>query len=200
MVDSKVWTERRKMMGNVLPALVWLPFVGAGLIMMGVSGEMLGPGLWLLICGNIMGWLALDSLGLYQNDQMRDTLRRMLETREEPPADGSIFVGFSTPRYHGLLDAHEDVGFLRMLPDKLVFVSESRTVELAKTDVRTVRFRPNVHSLVGLGRWVSLEGEHEGKTLRMLVEPRERSTMLGNFRYAKELRRRLAAWAKTPAV
>lgn len=196
LVETKVWTERRKMMGNLLPALVWLPFAGAGLVMMAVSGEILGPGLWLLLSGNIMGWLALDAFGLYQNDQMRDSLKKILEIRNEPSFEGCMFVGFSTPRYHGLLDAHEDVGFLRILPDKLVFVSETRKVELPREDVRGVRFRPNVHSLVGLGRWVSLEGKHEGKSLRMVLEPRERSTMMGNFRYGKVLRKQLIQWLK----
>ena len=200
LVETKVWTEHRKMMGNLLPALVWLPFSGAGLVMMAVSGEMLGPGLWLLVSGSIMGWLALDSLGLYQNEQMRESLTKMLDAREESPADGGVFVGFSTPRYHGLLDAHEDVGFLRILPDKLVFVSETRHVELAKADIRSVRFRPNVHTILLLGRWVSLEGEHDGNALRMLVEPRERATMLGNFRYARTLHTRLSVWLRTPSA
>ena len=65
-----------------------------------------------------------------------------------------------------------------------------------KDQIKGVRFRPNVHTMVGLGRWVSVEATAAGKPIRLLVEPREKRTMLGNKRYGKALRTRLEAWLK----
>ena len=127
---------------------------------------------------------------------MQKELTAILTDRGEIPVAGSAFVGFATPKYHGLLDAHEDVGYLQILPDRLVFLSEIRTIEFQHHEVRRVRYRANVHTMLLLGRWVSVEGESGGKPIRLLIEPRNHPTMLGNFRESKRLHRRIAEWAK----
>jgi hypothetical protein len=184
-------------LGNLVPAFVWLIPAAAGLFIMASTRHLLGTGLWLLGASTVLGWLALDTFGFFENAQMRKEVEKILTGRKEAPIAGSPFVGFATPKYHGLLDAHEDVGFLQILPDRLTFVSETRKVEVLSKEVRRIRYRPNIHTLLLLGRWVSVEGESGGKPIRLLVEPRERSTMLGNFRESSRLRDRLAKWAKT---
>jgi hypothetical protein len=48
--------------------------------------------------------------------------------------------------------------------------------------------------LLGLGRWISLEGVADGKPIRLLIEPRERPTLLGNLLFSKALAGRLRRW------
>jgi len=195
-VKPTVWTTRRKVLGNLIPAIVWLIPTTYGLAVMATSRILLGPGLILLGVSTVLGWLALNSFGLFENLLMQKELEQILKNRKDAPAPESWFVGLTTPKYRGLLDAHEDVGFLEILPDRLSFTSETRRLEFLATEVRSVRYRVNVHSLVLLGRWVSVEGVSAGKPVRMLLEPRERPTMLGNFRESGVLFGRLSKWAK----
>jgi len=195
-VGPTVWTARRKALGNVIPLLFWLPLTLAGIAVAVVREEVLGTGLWLIVAATVVGWLALNQFGFYQNGRMRRELERLMRAKGEDLSADRTFVGFASPRYHGLLDAHEDIGFLRILPDRLRFVSENRVLEVPKEDIREVRYRPNVHTIVGLGRWISVEGTAEGRPIRLLVEPRERGTMLGNLRYGPKLRAKLRRWLK----
>lgn len=185
-------------MGNLVPALFWLPFAVAGLVWMAVKGEVLGWGLALLVTGTIVGWFALNRFGLFENGRMRAQLERILHANGETLAGEKWFVGFATPRYSSTVDPHEDIGFLEVTDDRLRFLSESRTVEVLRADVSEVRFRANVHSLLGLGRWVSVEGKVGEKPIRLMVEPRERQTLLGNRREGARLRLRLRSWTQTP--
>lgn len=160
---------------------------------MAIRGEVIGLGLWLLGAGTIFGWLAVNFFGLFENARMRTQLQRILIAKNETLTE-PIFVGFATPRYSSALDPHEDVGFLAITPDRLRFVSETRTVEVPKAAVTQVRLRGNVHTLLGLGRWVSVEGTIDGKPIRFLMEPREYRTLLANKGYAKRLAQRLNEW------
>lgn len=111
-----MWTTRRKVLGNLVPAIVWLIPAAYGLIVMATTRVLLGPGLALLAVSTVLGWLALNSFGLFENLQMQKELEQILKNRrEEIPAE-SWFVGLTTPKYRGLLDAHEDVGFLQIQP------------------------------------------------------------------------------------
>jgi hypothetical protein len=155
--------------------------------------EWAGPGLYLILLGTLAGWISLNFFGLFQNRKMREELSKILDADRVLPAD-RLFVGFTTPKYTGLLDAHEDVGFLCFSAETLRFVSETRTVDVEKGNVKRVVFRPNVHSVLGLGRWVCVEGERKGTEIRMLLEPRERPTMLGNLRYGRRMRDKIESW------
>lgn len=198
-VDSNptptIWTHRRKSLGNLLPFLVWLPIASAGLVVMTVTAELLGIGLLLLVLATLAGWITLNITGLFENRRMKLSLQRLLVARGDGDVDNCPFVGFCSPRYRGVLDAHEDVGYLRFLSDRLEFISETRIVEFQKDQIDRVKLRPNVHSLVGLGRWVSVEGTLQGKPLRMLLEPRDHDSMLANLRASANLRKRIILWA-----
>jgi hypothetical protein len=193
LVAATVWTPIRKMMGNIVPAFFWLPLAVYGVYIMFASHRIVTAGTWSLVGATVLGWIGLNLFGLFQNGVMRRRLARILNEDEDLPKDHA-FVGFTTPKYSGLLDAHEDVGFLCFTPTALLFVGEARTVEMPRECVRGVVYRPNVHSLVGLGRWISVEGEASHHPVRMLFEPRERPTMLGNLLYGPRLRKKIEAW------
>jgi hypothetical protein len=192
-VAVTVWTPIRKLMGNIVPAIFWLPLATCGIYIMFDGHRVASAGLWCLVGATFAGWVGLNLFGLFQNGVMRRQLSRILNADEDLPAD-RFFVGFTTPKYTGLLDAHEDVGFLCFTPKALLFVGERRTVEMPRDCVRGVVYRPNAHTILGLGRWISIEGEASRHPVRMLVEPRERPTMLGNLLYGRRLRSRVESW------
>lgn len=187
----KVWTTQRKVLGNLIPFLVWLPFAAWGIWVVARDRAVTPSGLGWLAFATLVGWAAVSTFGLWDNAAMR----RQLAARIRDPGE-RWFVGFASPKFSGLLDAHEDVGFLIMGKDVLLFAGDSHRVELPKDCVVRVGFRPNVHTVLGLGRWVSVEGVVRGKPVRMLVEPREQATMLGNLRRSGRLRREIEEWVK----
>jgi len=180
-------------MGNLIPAAVWLVPAIFGIRSIVATHELAGTGLGILAFATGLGWLALNQFGLYQNSRMKIRLTAILGKTAKLPQE-RFFVGFSSPKFTGVLDAHEDVGFLCLGKDSISFVSETRVVELKRAEVTQVEFRPNVHSMVGLGRWISIEALRSGVRIRMLIEPRERRTMLGNLREGKPLKLALQAW------
>ena len=167
-----------------------------GIHLMVQNHQFVGTGFLFLILATVLGWLALNVFGFFQNSRMRGDLSLLLDADAILPQE-RLFVGFSSPRYTGLLDAHEDVGFLCFGANELRFVSETRTVEILKSQIQGVAFRPSVHTLVGLGRWISIDGLKQGTPIRMLVEPRERKTMLGNLLLSHVVRDRIEAWSRS---
>jgi hypothetical protein len=199
-MQPTVWTTQRKALGNLVPALFWLAPTSVGLFWMVIHAEIIGVGLNWVVGGTVTGWLALNQFGGITNGRLRRQLERILTARGDAKDISGTFVGFATPRYASLLDAHEDVGFLITLPDRLRFVSELRSVDVLKTEVTKIRYRANVHTWVALGRWVSIEGRSGGRPIRLLVEPRDRITMLGNLRSGGKLKKQLTAWLATSAT
>jgi hypothetical protein len=196
LMAPTVWTARRKLMGNLIPALFWLPPALAGVWLILRADQHLGLGLALLGLATVAGWVAMSWFGYFENAKMRRQLERILSADGTPLPDGRIFVGFATPAYSSVLDAHEDVGFLLFDGDAIQFVSETRSVEVYRGQVQRVRYRLNPHSFVFLGRWISVEGSAGDRPIRMMLEPRERRTMWANRRFGRELRQRLDEWAK----
>jgi len=183
-------------MGNLIPIVLALPFAGVGLLRIQQTNQTLGDGLIWLVAMPAVGWLAVNLFGHFENGAIRDAMRARLLRDGVDLGDSRTFVGFARPGRSGLLDPHEDVGFLITRSDAIEFVGETHRVRVPRTAVVRVRFRPNIHSWVGLGRWVSVEGTLDGTPIRLLVEPRERPTLLGNRRFARRLRDDLDAWAK----
>lgn len=175
-------------MGNVVPTLVFAPGFVAGLVLILKSGDPLGPGLWLLIGSFALGWIAVNAFGLSGNQAMRTELAARLGLT----ASGGEFVGFARPTYRSRIDPHEDVGFLVLGEEGLRFTGDTLTVDLSWTAVERVRLRPNIHTLLGLGGWISIEGNLEGTPVRMLVEPRNHNTLWANARERREFAKRIA--------
>jgi hypothetical protein len=193
-VAAKVWTTQRKWIGNILPALLFIPFVAWGIVWMLQKDEIYGRGLLLVAIGVAAGWIGLNFFGLFGNGFMRRELKRILTARGIDFSDPHYFVGFATPRFSSVLDAHEDIGFLFLRPDTLQFVGEQHELKVPRSEISKVRFRPNVHSWVGLGRWISVEGVQGGTRFRMNVEPRERNYLLANLLSSKCIKRAILRW------
>lgn len=141
-----------------------------------------------------VGWLAVNWLGLFGNRAMRtQLLRRSLEAGESL-ADERIFVGIASPTFKSALDAHQDVGFLFLEPSKLRFAGDHESIEIEKKSILNVGLQRNIHSWLGLGGWVTIDGILDGKRIRLNIEPRERDTLLGNRGLRKPLRDRLNKW------
>jgi hypothetical protein len=191
---TKVWTSRRKWLGNLVPIFFWLvPTVG-GIVWIFLSGKILGSGLWLLLSGQVIGWIALNFFGLFENARIRrDSMRNL--TLRRPPAPGPvIFVGCASSRHHSMLDAHEDVGFLAFGPYELEFIGDEKRMCILREQITGVRFLPNVHTIVALGRWISVEAIINGLPVRLLLEPRERNSMLGNLALSGWLKKTIEDW------
>lgn len=194
LVTSTVWTNRRKWLGNLIPALFWLPPAVIGVYLIAFKNQLTGAGVWYLVASTVLGWAAVNVFGLFENSRMRRQLEHILQAKGTELGSERYFVGFATPSYSSMLDAHEDVGFLVIHKDRLQFLSESRSIELYKTEIHQIRYRPNVHSILLLGRWISAEGVSGGKPIRLLVEPREKKTLLGNRLFGPKIRAALTAW------
>jgi hypothetical protein len=190
----KVWTPARRLMGNLLPMLIALPPAAVGISLMMKRAEIIGVGLLVFSATPILGWIATNYLGLFQNGRMRRELElRLRALRPKLPTD-RYFVGIATPSFKGWLDPHEDVGYLILHAEQLEFWGDSLNIVLDKAHVTGIHLRPNIHTLIGLGRWVSVEGVVQGKPVRLHVELRDRATLMGNFRRSKALRQRLLQW------
>ncbi len=93
-----------------------------------------------------------------------------------------------------MLDAHEDVGFLAFGPYELEFIGDTKRVRFVREQITRVHFLPNVHTLLGLGRWIGIEAIINGMPVRLLVEPRERNTLLGNLALSSWLKKTIVDW------
>ncbi|MCW5936703.1 MAG: hypothetical protein KIT11_05295 [Fimbriimonadaceae bacterium] len=192
--EKPLWTVGRQILGNVLPLLVGLPFLVVGVL------EFARGGTWALawLAGfPVATWLATNFLSPLASAGLKEEVARRLQRERPFEKVERHFVGFARPGYRGMLDPHEDVGFLLLHADRLEFYGAERHLELWRSEVKAVRFRPNPHTWVGLGRWVSVEGVSAGKPVRLLVEPREKATLIGNLVESGSVRRKLAAWLGT---
>lgn len=174
--------------------LFWLPPTAAGLIRMVNRAEIDAIGVQFVAAGVVLGWLATNWFGAMPNRRMRRQLEHILAAKKVDTGTDPWFVGFASPRFSSMLDPHEDVGLLVFTPAAITFHSETRNLELAKIHAKRVGFRPNVHTWVLLGRWVSIDGEVDGRPVRLLLEPREKSTLVGNLLATRKLADRLREW------
>ena len=181
-----------------MPALFYLPFaaVGTGLII--ARSEFIGIGLWWLVASVVVGWLAMNFLALAGNQFMRRQLRRELN-EVHPLSSEAIFVGYARPGFRSALDPHEDLGFLTLEPNHLMFVGEIYRFTLPRHTVSRVTFRMNPHTLVGLGRFVRVTGLIDGRPTDVLLEPREKLTLLGNLRAGTRLAKQIRGWVQEKA-
>ena len=102
------------------------------------------------------------------------------------------FVGMATPSHVGMIDPHEDVGWLAIYRDQLVFFGDTYRTTIDRSSVKQVVPRPNAHSMVFLGGFVSVEGQD----FRIAFEIRDEPTLWRNSRRNKKLCARLRAWLK----
>ena len=183
-------------MGNLLPAIFFLPLVAWGVVWMYQHDSILGLGLWLVIGGTAVGWLALNLFGLLGNAFMRREIKRNLTARGINFNAPNFFVGFARPRFFSILDAHEDLGYLFLRDEEIEFVGEDHRISLPRNQIQGIRFRPNVHTWVGIGRWISIEGKVKNLPVRLNIEPRERNYLLLNLLDGNRVKATLESWRK----
>jgi hypothetical protein len=195
-MQGRVWTAGRKWMGNLIPLAFMLPLAITGVVTMIQDQEITPLAIGFCVGALVVGWIAVDLFGFFGNATLKREIQKKVLPKAGRDASGGTFVGFARPSYSGLLDAHEDLGYLFLTDNSLEYVGEIHQVSIPRKDILAVRYRPNIHSALGLGRWVSVEAMHEKKPVRVLVEPREARTLLGNKRVGTELRKKIDAWRK----
>lgn len=181
-------------MGNLVPAIFWLPLTlsGVGLILW--TRQALGIGFWILLAGQVSTWIALNFTGLWDNGAMRRALYKEFQILKPNYRGWKMFVGYATGPYSSWLDPHEDIGYCCLTGETLEFYGDARVRTVQRADVKRVHWRPNVHTLLGLGRWIVVETVENGKPVVYKFEPRDKDTLLGNLIAGRRLRQRLENW------
>lgn len=190
----RVWTNQRKLMGNLIPGLLSLPPAALGLWWMYSRERIWGPGLLIFAVSPLLAWVLVNYLGLFGNESMKTALHKRLHAAKPRLADVHYFVGIATPKHASFLDPHEDIGYIVLHQDALEFFGDYLNLSIAKSQIVSVTFRPNIHSVIGLGRWVSVEGKMDERPIRLNVELREKPSLLGNLLLSKGLRDRIRSW------
>lgn len=196
LARKHVWTAGVRWLGNIIPALLALPPACIGIAMMAIRGQIMGPGLYVFAAAPVVGWVGMNFLGLHRNGAMKAELVGFLKGVRPKLQAPRYFVGIATPTYTSLIDPHEDVGLLILHPDKMEFFGDHLNITLKRHDVTDIRFGANAHTVVGLGRWIVLEGRIGERRIRLQVELRERPTLMGNLLLSGRFKTRLDLWLK----
>ncbi len=182
---KRVWNLWRQIPGNLIPVLITVPFLVLAvqeITRFGVTSK----AIWWSLGFLFVGWLAVNFLGLMGNGSLRRAIDMKFKDRYEYDIDPRYFVGFSRPGKYGLLDPHEDLGFLVFRESGLEFFGEVHEIELDWHLIKKVSKRANIHSWLGLGGWVSVEAMVGDKPVRLQIEPRVKATHWGNARMRKQ--------------
>ena len=184
---QRIWTVRRKLTANVLPLLCGVPFLvaAAWLWILGWGWYAVG----LATASLVASAVSLNWLGLAGNAGMKRALSARLK-----PAPGAMFVGFSKPGYVDILDPHEDLGFLQFDADSLRITGERATVTLLRSREIGLSYEFNPHTLLGVGRWLVIQGKSDTGPVRILVEPRELGSLRANRTLGAKLMNQLDEW------
>ena len=190
LVEQRIWNPARRILGNLAPMILCVPFGIAGVMLYRIEQPFEPIPLIALALFPVIGWLATNVMGLWDNDRMRAELARRFGRTQAGQKQDLVFIGFSSLKYRGALDPHEDIGFLVFGDEELEIFGDARQLTLKRTEITKIEKKGNVHSLVGLGGWIAIYTPEGG----VLIEPRERTSLLANKRFAKELRAKLESW------
>ena len=136
----------------------------------------------------------MNFLGLYQNRVLKEELLILIRSLRGKPPEGRFFVGVATPKYTSLLDPHEDIGFLLLYLDRIEFLGDHLHFTIYKRNIAGIQFRMNPHTLVGLGRWIAIDGVMDEHPIRLQIELRESPTLMGNMRRSGAFKCILETW------
>ncbi|MDQ2985690.1 MAG: hypothetical protein M3R13_03075 [Armatimonadota bacterium] len=178
---QRTWSTYRKLMSNLVPALVFVPVFATGIMLF--QKDLREASVVCFAASVVIGMFSVNLLGLFQNRRMQAELKPLIHGRPEP----HWFVGIGKAGALGALDPHDDLGFLLLTKDALEYVGESARYRIPYVDILSVSYKMNAHSLLGLGRWIAIEGRHDGKPFRMLLEPRNFPTILRNKKEATRI-------------
>lgn len=200
----KVWTARRRLLGNLLPLL---PAIAAGTVVFLLTrgtnqdyDQILTSTTWALVAFCAAAWVGVALLGFIGNQAMRDALWKeyLRHSPTDPTSAQKWFVGYAGQEGTGLLDPHHDVGFLLLHRDEVEFFGDQERFRIPRPDVARLTFAPSVHSWVGLGRWVVVEVGTGKAKKRYRFEPRDRPTVIANLPLGRRLLTALRAWRGQP--
>ncbi len=141
----------------------------------------------------IVAYVSVNFLGLSGNRKMRLELGRRFSKGED--GDLGWFVGVATPSYMNVWDPHEDIGFLKLSSEHLVFQGDSKRLEIPRNSIRRVSKKSNPHSFLLLGGWIVIDGILNHKPIRLLLEPRVKSSLLANKRISRQMLKEIQDWA-----
>lgn len=184
-----VWTKRRQWIGNLLPLMVGLPPLLLAGFLLWNRKDWGGP-IALACLGPVLTWLAMNFWGLFENARMKREMETRWKTAHRPDPIRRYFVGMATPAHSGMLDPHEDVGWLAVYPEKLEFFGDRFRTIVEREKVDQVSWRPNAHSLVFLGGFCAVEGAG----FRICFEMRDHKSLWRNRAHTKRLLSRLQKW------
>ncbi len=197
-VSKPLWTTGKKILGNILPLIISLPFAIVALILLAKDSQS-SNGLAWAVMFPLAGWLSVNLLGLFGNSDLKKELGKRYFLDRLYDDSEKFFVGYARPGFKGLLDPHEDIAFLVLHPDRLEVFGSARVIQFSKESIKLIRYRMNPHSWLLLGRWISIEGEQGKQKLRLLIEPRDHSILLQNLRLSTKIKQRLETWLRQPA-
>lgn len=197
MLQKPIWTLRRQIMGNLVPLTLAGPMLIVGLWLMYQSGKIGGVGLYLVAGSVVVGWVMLNLLGLYQNGAMKQQMSWRLDQSLKEVPSRRYFVGVATPNFKGLIDPHEDVGYLLVYRDRIEYFGEKVRTTFKRSEVKKFEARMNIHSLIGLGGWVVICAERDGKPAELKIEMREKPFLRSNRALNRMLLKRLRTWLES---
>jgi hypothetical protein len=140
-LPDRIWNQRRQWLGNLIP-------LGLGIVFF-IASYRLGFA-WQSVIGVLVAWEGIDRWGFFDNDQIDKELRAKTQ------AEGEL-IGFVYEQSPTALDAHAEIGLLTIEPGLLTIVTEDTSYSILRSDVIEVKRRPNIHALLLLGGWISLE-------------------------------------------
>lgn len=176
-MKPRIWTTRRKVLGNAIPFACGVAAVAIGYP--AVAG-------WSFLPAWIITYMSLNCFGFFQNAKIRQELTDL-------GAKGEL-VGFVFDRPPSLLDAHAEVGMMHLTSKRLTITTEERKLEWPLTSVIDVIERPNPHTFLGLGGWIQLELEGQPP---LKLESRARDTMRASRAETRRLYLQLKAKCPT---
>ena len=188
----KTWSTYRKLMSNLVPALVCVPVFATGLVLF--QRDQRAASVVAFGASVVVGIFAVNLLGLFHNRKMQSELRRLVLGRSEP----YWFVGIAKQGSVSALDPHDDLGFLLISAHGIEYIGETAHYKIPYSHIVNVGYRMNAHSLLGLGRWISINGRHDGKPFQLLFEPRSYPTILQNRKQGAEIVAQLKSFLAQP--
>lgn len=189
-MSKPIWSSSIRILGNLVPAIIALPFGVLAVLSFDVSKGVTGKTLGLLIAFPVVGWIAMNLFGLWANAAMRNAIARKLDRARPGTKQEHYFVGIARPGFRSALDPHEDVGFLIIADDHLEFFGDTLVLSISKSDIGGFRKRANIHTCVLAGGWIEVLAGMD--TFR--IEPRDSPILFVNSLFRNKLLRRLRFW------
>jgi len=184
---QQVWNLKRKILGNVLPGILCVPSLIAGLLLFKIEDPFAQVPLGLMFISPVVGWFCVNVMGLYDNSTMRSEIGRKLDRELGAESRRQFFVGYSNPKFRSIWDPHEFVGFLIIEPDKWTLFGESEKLEILTKDILGISWKKNTHSAMLLGGFMKVDFRDAAGVKTLLIESREKNSLLANKKVTRSL-------------